>query len=258
MLLILVACAKPPQAPAAMEELAGWFFTEWPSEDPAAMRSAVRQLYDCAAKVDVNAEDPLERAWVVGPVGREHVEGLVDHSHDPANTFGVGEVFGSAHSIDDHLRVIEMPDQTPVEPSSPERFERTFIDGDPDCLRSGACETMRAHNDVHRKTALYEIEYEIEKEWRFVDVLDEDGQVVDRALAARSWNLDEASEGAITILQGYALDVFLPSGDGSIRMHLTWQETDIPGLDDEDMQGALVNGIEDLLSHQDAWMSENP
>ncbi len=257
MLLLFVACAKPPQAPAAMEELASWFFREWPSEDPGALESAAQQLYDCAEKVDPGAEDPLDRAWVVGPLSRADVEGLVDHDNDPANGFGVGEIFASQHGIEDHMRVIEMPDQTPVEPASPERFQRTFIDGDPDCLRSGECETMRSHNDVHRKTALYEIEYEIEKEWRYVDVLDEDGQPVDQALCARSWNLDEAQHKAITLKQGYALDVFLPRDQGSLRMHLTWQETEIPGLDDEDMQGALVNGIEDLLTHQDAWMAEN-
>ena len=252
-LLFLLACAKAPEAPAAMEQLAGWFFREWPNEDPAAMQSAVLQLYDCADKVDLHAEDPLDRGWVVGPLARPDVEGLVEHDNDPANSFGVGIVYASSHDLDAHMEVIAVADQTQVEPNS-ERFDRTWVDGDPDCLREGSCESMRSHNDVHRKNVLYEIEYEIIKEWRYVDVVDQDGQVVDQALAARSWNLDEVTDDTVKLLQGYALDVFVPTDTGSTRLHLSWQETDIPGLDDSDMQGAMVNGIEDLLVYQEEWL----
>ncbi|MCP4804043.1 MAG: hypothetical protein GY913_19495 [Proteobacteria bacterium] len=249
MLLLALACSKPEPAPAEMEDLAAFFFREWPSEDPTRMQEAMARLEACADVTDLAAENPDDRAFIVGPFTRAEVDGLVDHDRDPAETFGVGLLYRSPFSIPDHLHVISQTDQSPTEPTSPDHFVRTWIDGDPDCLADGTCETMQSHNDVERDTALYDIGYEIIKEWRFVD----DG------LAARSWNIDEAQShsGTIKILQGYALDVFVPDGDGTIRLHLSWQETDIPGLDDSDMAGGMANGIQDLLETQDAWLEDN-
>ena len=152
------------------------------------------------------------------------------------------------------MHLAAQTDQSPTEPTSPDHFVRTWTDGDPDCLLAGDCETIEAHNDVIRDTALYEIQYEITKQWRVVS-----DEVGPGGVAARSWNIDDAASrsGNIEILQGYSLDVFYPEGDDTIRLHLSWQETDIPGLDDSDMAGALASGIQDLMETQDAWLEEN-
>lgn len=249
LLPLTLACSKPEPAPAEMEDLAGWFFREWPSEDPTRLQEAMVRLKACADVTDLTSDNPDDRAFIVGPFTRAEVEGLVEHDHDPANTFGVGVLYRSPFSIDDHLHLIAQTDQSPTEPTSPDHFVRTWIDGDPECLQAGECATIQSHNDVERSTALYDIGYEIIKEWR----------PVDEHLAARSWNIDEATSdgGAIEILQGYALDVFFDDGDSTIRLHMSWQETDIPGLDDSDMAGALSNGIEDLLLMQDEWLVDN-
>lgn len=249
--LLLLACRDPQPAPAELDELTPWFFTRWASEDPAEMESAVASLLNFAANVDLEAPTD-DRAYLVAPFTRADVEALVSHNFDPADTVGVGVMASSAFAPEAHFAHIRLTDVTPVEPSSPDYYQRTFTDGSPDCLLNRECETITALNDVERKNALYTLRYEMPKSWRWVTM--PDGS---EALCARSANLDEAESSAeLRLMQGYSIDLWLPQDGGSLRYQVTWQQTEWGDLDDEDTVGILANGVDDIFKIQDEWLAE--
>ena len=56
--------------------------------------------------------------------------------------------------------------------------------------------------------------------------------------------------------RGYSIDLFLPYEDGALRYQVSWQETEIGGLDDEDMTGALSDGMQGVFDAQEDWLIE--
>lgn len=252
LVLAAMGCNKPVEAPAQVEDLSLFFFEEWDNPDPAVLTAGVDNLYAFLDTLDLDV-DAGDRSFVVGGTTREEVADDVLHSLDPQETVGVGLFLKTTHSIEDYLVITAFEDQTPLEPSSPDIYTREFTLGDVDCFSSGDCETMEALNDIERRNFLYTLRYDLLKRWRWAD--SSDGR---RALLARSTNLDSVDNGAnISLLQGYSIDLYLPDGDSCIRYQVAWQQTEIPGIDDEDMIGAVANGIDDLLSFQDEWLGEN-
>lgn len=250
-----VGCAKPVEAPAEVEDLSSWMFMEWDNEDPEVMQAGIANLVAYAGTLDL-AADVEERAFTVpGGIERVEVEPFVVHGFDPQDTDAVGIFYRSPHSVEDHLLHIALTDRTMVEPSSPNIYERVWRDGDPYCLWDGECETINALNDVERENFLFELRFDLDKYWRVVEL--EDGQ---RALAARSFNVDSTDNGNnIALLQGYSIDVFVPDAQGgSVRFQAAWQRTDLPGgMDDSDISGALMDGIEGAFELMDEWLTEN-
>lgn len=251
LLTLLLACGGPEAAPTELDALTPWFFTRWADEDPAAMESAVAALLDFMAGQDLGAST-ADRAFLVQPFSRADVEGLVEHGFDPADTVGVGVIAASAFTPEEHFAHIRLEDLTPVEPASPDYYQRTFTDGDPDCLLARTCDTMRALNDVERKNALYTLRYEMPKTWRWVRT-----PAGEEALCARSANTDEAESNVdLRLKQGYSVDVWLPDPGGSLRYQVTWQETEWGQIDDEDTTGLLADGVDDVFAAQDTWLGE--
>lgn len=250
-LALLFSCTHPVEAPAEMDALSSFLYVAWDEQDPAAMQEGVVNLLAFAETVDPSG-DLDQRSFVVNPFDRAEIEPYVAHEHDPAETVGVGVLYFSPYPALAHMEHIRMTDQTPVEPSSPNHYVREFTEGDPDCFVEGSCPTLRSMNDVLRESVLFTLSYDMDKMWRWVET----PSGID-ALCARSANVDVAEGGDnIRLLQGYSMDLFLPLNDGSLRYQVTWQQTEIPGLDDEDMQGALASGVNDGFVRQDEFITE--
>ena len=250
LVMALVGCKSPLEAPSDLEDLTRWMFIEW--EDPDALAAGAGNLLDFAqAEVDF-AADWEGRSYESGALGAGAAEGLVNHDRDSADTNSVVLFFSSRYPAEDHLQHIKMEDQTPVEPSSSELYNRAFIENDPGCIADGSCDFMRSMNDVRRDNVLYTIDYPMRKDWRWVTI-----EGVGDALCARSFNLESASGNLIDLLQGYSIDIFLPDGDGSLRMQSTWQEMEMGGLDAEDVAKTIAKGIDDQLEVHDEWLDEH-
>jgi len=249
-LMALVGCKSPLEAPSDLEELTRWMFIEW--EDPDALAAGAANLLEFA-RTEVDFEADWEgRSYESGALGEGAADGLVNHNYDPADTVSVVLFFSSRYPAEDHLDHIGMEDQTPVEPSSSELYNRSFIENDPGCVSDGSCEFMRSMNDVRRDTALYTLDYDMRKDWRWITIEGEG-----EALCARSFNLESASGNLIELQQGYSVDIFLPDGNGALRMQSTWQQMELAGLDAEDVGKTIIKGIDDQLQVHDEWLDEN-
>ncbi len=245
----VLACGEPVEVPAELEELTLWFFEEWDSEDPEALSSAVANLLDWTDDVDFEARWD-DRAYEVGPIAGEELEGRIEHGRDPADARGVGVIYLSPNAVDDHLALQFLTDQTPLEPSSPNHYERTITEGE-DCFEERSCDVLRLENDILRENVLYEVGYLMEKEVTWVTVNDMERQ----AMCARSWMPHSAhDEGKISLWQGYSIDLWLPLEQGTVRYQVSWQETEMPGLTWEQVSGVVAAGIDDLFEAQDDYI----
>ncbi len=247
----LPGCKSAIQAPAQLAELSPWIWENFDSEDPAVLASGIQGLVDFAQRLDTSDEVGWQdRGYLeLDRLSRGAVEGKVEHGFDPSETIGLGLFRDSDYGPDEHLAHIGLADQTPLEPSSPDFYVRAFHENGAACMASGSCEVMRSWNDVHRDNFLYELNYDMGKDWRWVETDAGD------ALVARSWNLDEnTNEGKVRLLQGYSIDVFLPRDTRSTRYQVIWQQTELPiGLTDEGIKNGLLKGIEDNIIVQDEW-----
>jgi len=248
-LMAVVGCKSPLEAPSDLEELSRWMFEEW--EDPDALAAGAANLLAYSDDVDFEA-DWEGRSYEGGALSAGVVDGLVSHNYHTEDTNSVMLFYASRYDATDHQNHIVMEDQLEVEPSSSELYNRSFIEGDAECFLDGSCDLVRSMNNVRRDNALYTIDYDMRKDWRWVEIED-----VGTALCARSFNLESASANLIDLWQGYSVDIFLPGDDGAIRFQSTWQELEMAGLDAEDVSKTIVKGIDDGMAVQDEWLDEN-
>jgi hypothetical protein len=250
--IALLACKGPETATAELETVTRSLWTDWADPDAMQVHATDLRVHTEGIDYDANWQD---RSALVTAFDRSFVDDLVEHDRDPQETVGIGVFYKSPYTIVDHFAHIRIEDRTVMESTAPNLYDRTFIEGDADCMLSGECEFMRSHNRIRRESFIHgEMTYELIKEWRWVET--EHGD----ALCARSYQLEESEEpdNKLLLLQSYSLDVWLPEDNASRRYHLSWQETDSGSVVDADeLTTVLGAGIEGVLESQDEWLDEN-
>ncbi len=251
MFLLLLACSDPVEAPEDLEELTIFLYEEWDNEEPEYLELALVNLLEHAETVDFEARWD-ERSWDIGPLDPAELEGKVEHGRDVSVAEGVGVMHQSTFPLEDFLALQFLEDQTPVEPTSPDHYVRTVTEG-ADCFGERTCDVLRTDNDITRSTFIYDVTYDLPKEFRWVALDEEERQ----AFCARSWMPNSAQDGdKITLWQGYSADVWVPRDGGTLRYQVSWQETEMPGLTWEQVRGVVAGGIDDMFETQDEYLAE--
>ncbi|MFH1467104.1 MAG: hypothetical protein ABIO70_22160 [Pseudomonadota bacterium] len=252
------SCRPLPQAPTELSELSSWLFFSFESEDPDLLTAGLGNLRDVflAAGVDSDFED---QAWALTSLTAADVADVEHPDRDVGAALPVGLVFASAFAAADQARVVVLPDQTPVEPSSPGLYDRTFLEPEqPACFPPARCDLLRTDNLVRKENAFMSITYTKRKDFRWCEVRTEDG--VESGILARSWMPAEAlgEAEATAIYQSYSLDVFLPGDDGgSLRYIAMWTEAEMYGLGGDVVVNIMRDGIEEVMLATEAWLEVN-
>ncbi len=233
-LILCFACALPPAADPEFSDAASFTFLQFDSEQPAdlafAMRALEQELY---LAVDIDAEDAEDRALSPASLTDADLEALPDRPDRPAeNLRSVTVIKPSLHGTADHQGYILLDDQVPVEPSSPNHYDRTFGDGI-DCWPTQGCEFLRTENLLTKENiAIGEITYTLFKDYRWIDLNLPDPSSVPEGetpvndgdkrwgLAARSWTDEVAFNpaGDRSIQQSFSIEVWIPrDGAGYVR-----------------------------------------
>ncbi len=250
-LSLLIACSDPVVAPQEVSELTLWFYEQWSEDDPASLEAAVAALLEHAETLDFQA-GWSERSYEINALDPAVLEGKVEHDRDVSLALGVGVIHHPTWPLADFLALQALADQTPVEPTSPDHYVREVTEGDP-CFFQQTCDVLRTANNMTRSNALYAVTYDLPKEFRWVPV----GEDERAAFSARSWMPESAHDGdKISLWQGYSADVWIPLDDGTLRYQISWQETEIPGLDWDNIVGIVAAGIDDMFQTQDAYLQE--
>ena len=305
-LALMTGCPPTPQANPVFSDATLFTFVEFDDPEPANLAFAARQLErEIYLSVDVETANVDDRALAPEPLGNEDVAGI-DEVPDvypegfddagqpiqPGRALGVAIVGLSAHAPADHTAYLLLADQVPVEPASPDHYDRTFDEG-ADCFADRGCEFLRTTNDVTKDNPLMTATYILRKDYRWVDLnlpdpadVPEGEPIVNEgterwALIARAWDPDVAigDAGNTAIYQSYTIEVWIPrdgdgyirdpadanagggawtsdsNGGGTVRMMTLWSETSFgtSGAVEE----VTKDGIDDIFIAQDEWLDAN-
>jgi len=250
-----VGCTPPPQAPTELSALSAYLFRHFESEERGVLEAGMGNMALFFESMDLQAEAE-ERVYEVARLSDGDLADLTHPGRDPKDLFSVALVTASAFTPDEHTTVIQMADQTPVEPACPNRFHRHFVEpSNPSCFGGRGCTVLRTLNDVVKENSLMTIPYEMDKDYRWVE-LEEPGS--DQwAILSRSWIEDEAvgESGHNAINQMYSIDVFWPTESGGARYIALWMECDMLGADDALIQWSATNSLQDAFDATEGYLT---
>jgi hypothetical protein len=207
-----------------------------------AMRDLEGQI---ATDMDVTASNPNDRALAPALLTRADVSSFDLHNtdRDISAALPVAVAGLSAFGTDDHAGLQLLSDQTPVEPYSPDHYQRTFSEG-ADCFDAQGCGTLRTDNDLTKDNLLMTLDYQLFKDFRWVDLeLPDPSSVPDGeepvnvgdprwAILARSWT-DRSFAGRNEnswIHQSFTIEMWIPQGKDTVRLLSLWSESEFDGL----------------------------
>ena len=253
MLAALFACPVAPDATADFSDAAIGALMHFDDEDPAILITAVealeQQVYE---SVDPAIDDFNLRGLTPARLDDAAIAGMVHPDRDPALGVPVALTWVSPHAPEKHDAITLLDDLVPVEPASPEKYDRAFDEGG-DCYPS-ECEFARTTNDVRRQNILFTMDQQTKKDFRALRVEDREFRL-SRGWFERSFSNEE---GTATIEQSYTIEVWLTHDDGALRVQITWVETVFTNMEyDDDLVAATLRlGIDSQFDQHDKWISE--
>ena len=250
-----LACSPAPEAPTELSDLCAYLFREYENPDPRVRGAGMANLRDFFTDVD------LEQSWqdlsyAVDDLTEADVVDVERPDVDPADTLPVAMVTGSAFSPVEHTAVVVLPDQTPVEPHSPNLYDRTFVEPtDPSCFPDRSCEVLRATNDIYRENAFVSLMHFTHKDFRWVELGAEEGSG-EWGILARSWLPESAvgDSGNVQVTQNYSIDVFLPVDDGAVRFLALYAETHIDGIGEDTIEYTTRLGLHQMFDATEEYL----
>lgn len=255
-MLVFLACAQPEEAPPEFSDAARYGLEHFDDAEADALAVPIASLVEeINGTLDMDSNVSADRALSLEVLTGTEIEGIVHPDRDPAAAVPpVALARDSTFPLEDHVEIAMRDDLSPMEPNSPNLYARTITDGE-DCFADRGCLFMRTTNDVLKENALMSVQYELLKDYRWVEM--EDGSW---AMAARSWMPESATgeDGGTTLWQSFTFEMFVPEGDGTLRMMALWAETELSTPVDEDLIATTqLVGIDDIFKEHDEWLEEN-
>jgi hypothetical protein len=280
-----VGCKPSVEAPASLSEAMRASLVSFDADDATlapAVRALEEQLY---RTVPVRSANTLDRSVEPDALTVDDIAGMSPRpDRDPAAAIKTAVAWSSPHPLAQHARIPLLEDQRPLEPSSPDDYDRTFLAGQ-DCWADRGCallQTYQSLTKVYTANIIPPITYTMYKDFRWVDLHADLGGEPRYTWIARSWDDEPASSenGKNTIWASYTLEAWLPQdgagfvwgdeakptedhgdsvGGGTVRLLVLWTETEFAASDDPDIQvGTIRWGIDQNMKAHDAWLDENP
>ncbi|MDP7111959.1 MAG: hypothetical protein QGH45_08340 [Myxococcota bacterium] len=252
-----LGCKAPPEAPEELSDLSRYLFREFESEEWGVREVGMGNLAAFFADQDMDVEWD-ELSYTAEDLQADDVVDVEHPGRDLTLLMPVGMATLSAFTPADHSTVIVMPDQTPVEPNSPNTYDRTFTEPTgPGCFPGLECDLLRSTNDIAKENALMNIPYEMNKDWRWVELGEPDSG--EWAILGRSWCEDVAvgEEGKNEINQSFSIDVFLPRDGGTVRFMVLWSESVVPGFGEDVIMGTIEYGMHQMFDATEDYLVEN-
>ncbi len=252
-LLLLSGCAPLPEAPTELNDLSRYLYREHADDDPRVMQEGAANMYDFLGTLALDG-DREGRSFEPDNLHDEDVADIVRPDRPLENCLPVGIGGLSRQRIDDHALLMIQPDQTEAEASAT-FYDRTFPDlPDPTCFLDRTCDLLVTSNHAERQNALLQVEFVLFKDFRWVEILDDDGEHARWSIIARSWFEQEwfGAEGNNALLQSYAIDLWFEADDGGVwRYQTLWSESDVGDTDDSIVRGILRFSIDGSFGRAD-------
>ena len=241
LLLGLLACKHPVEAPTEMDDLARFLLREFEAADPEGLAVGLdnlRPLLDAAP----------DEGWSLTPLSLDDLGDLVPpEGRDPAAAKGLAVVYASPHPIADHVELMLLEDLTPVSPTA-ESYDRSFLEGQ-DCFSGAGCEFLRTRNEIFRENLLMQMGFTLYEDYRWVD-----GAVLSRNWIAESAHGDSDSN---HLWQDWEVEVWLPTEEGGTqRLWAMWTEAEYAGVSEELAEISGRAGLISAMETQDELIED--
>lgn len=280
--LVASGCSRTsPAADAELNEALPWLFAnfEGDPDEIAEVLLAIEQKTYLTLDLDGNE---LDRSVEQANLTPEELADIPTPGAPLDGMVAMTVAHLSPYPGDQHADIVLMPDQVPVEPYSPDKYDRVFLEGE-DCWLDRACETIRTENDLIKTNLLMTVPYVFYKDFRWINVGDEDDPRW--ATIARSYMPESATGdgGKATIVQSYSIEYTLPrdgrgfllaeydgvlpedspadldsDGEGTLRMQALWTETDFTNINPgpDMVKGTVRGGIDRNYRAADEFLEE--
>lgn len=253
LILLLSGCAPLPEAPTELNELSRYLYREHANDDARVMQRGAANMFDYLATLPLDGER-ADRSFEPENLHDEDVVDIERPDRPLENCLPVSIGGLSRHRIEDHALLMTQVDQTAAEASA-NYYDRSFPElDDPSCFVDRTCDLLVTSNDAERQNALLKVQFILYKDFRWVEILDDDGEHVRWAIVARSWFDQEwyGEEGNNALLQSYASDLWFEADDGGVwRYQTLWSESDVGDTEDSVVRGILRFSIDGSFGRAD-------
>ncbi len=246
----------PPEQIAGIHDLNTHLYRNFATTDHGVLEPALAQLLDLLAEFELDAPYQ-ERCYSLEPLDAEDVADIDHPQRDLGAVLTVAMVMASAFTPEHNAQGVILADQRPMEPGSPDLYDRTFVDpSDPSCFPGRGCTALQTDNHILRDYLVLSLLYDMPKNYRWIEV----GEVGSGqwAILARAWIQQEyeTDGGSIQLNQSYTMDIFLPRDGGSLRHQAMWVEMSIEGVDDEFVLDTAAMGMDAQFVATEEFMGE--
>lgn len=276
----LLGCARTsPAADAELNDALPWLLANFDGDSEEIAEVLLAMEAKTYLTLDLDGSEP-DRSVEQSGLTEEHLANI-EHPGVPLDTMAamtVGHL--SPFQGDDHAGIVLMPNQVPVEPYSPDKYDRSFLEGE-DCWLTRGCETIRTENDLIKKNALMQVGYVFNKDFRWINLADDDDPRW--AVIGLSYMKESATGdgGKATIVQSYSIEYTIPrdgrgflladvelpedsvadydsDGEGTLRMQALWTETTFTNFTPGEnmVKGTVRGGIIDNYDAADEFLAE--
>jgi hypothetical protein len=254
LVLALVGCSPPREAPEDLGQIGVFFFSDF-ERTPAEVGTAVQRLEAIFAEQVPWDGERRDRRFEIPILTFDDLHDVVHPDVDPELQSPVAQGRLSTRSVDEHAALQLQADHTPFEPSSPNGYDRTF-ETDPGCWGDGSCDELLTANRIVKQNVLYTVPYDTWKHFRRYEL--SDGRT---AFVSRTWSeeVGVGEQGVNSIDQNYATEAWIGTPDGGTwRMQFAWSSVTLGDndLEDVDIRGIIGNGIDQTIGRQDDWLAE--
>jgi hypothetical protein len=249
---LTVGCKPPPEAPAELDELAGYLYSHHPDEDPAAMKVGLESL---KAWLDANWAE-AEEGYEISALDEATVDGVDEQDRATEEMLGLAVPTASIYTVDQAAYAMVGVSCDEVYPDMFVEYERDFF-GDPDCFLARDCDRLEAREFMESHFALGVVSIaQSYNEYLWVE-LDSGWAMVQRNWLEMPPEVSGPLASYIEVDEQFYLNLFLPSADGFWRLQATWMIFSQDGVPEDAAMNLAVNNMTDNSATLDAWLAAN-
>jgi len=247
MLIALLACKPPVEAPAEIGELTLYMvenFDGTGEDGEDALPAAALSLEAWLVTLPLSLDDDVDDRAVTPPTLPESRIGFMTapSSFDEELQVPVAVAAEVPDDMDTQVELMLDPNQVCIASGTTVYQEQTF-DTDDACFRDGSCDVLETSHEIEIDS-LNNVWLDMTRHYRWVEV--EDGR---RGIVAVSWlpNQAQAYDGDGTWDQRYDLIFWMPSQDGSkvLRFYSMWSSVTLTGVTEDFYATTVKNGLDE-------------
>ncbi len=252
MLLMMVGCKAPPEAPGDLGDLSIYLFENFADEDPEVMAVGAENLEAFLLDLDLEA-DVSDRAFTLPILTPEHWGDIQGSDVDPEDQVPVAVAGESRHGLAENLTLVAETNHVCIESDTTRYYDREFL-SDLDCFEDDTCDTVETLNEVLKQNPLATVWYDMYRDYRNIPLAD--GRT---ALFSRTWieEVFPSQGGGNSWDQSYSIEITLPRADDpdrSLRYVAMWSSVSLTGIGDNAWAGLVRGGIDESFENADNFI----